>query len=119
MKRRNLEPSEEHYENLQLSEQSEVCKWIKSIPFWEEDEIEAMVVHVVCEKHWPVGFFEKKGDREKMRPVHPPSVKKCSIPTPPTKERPTKKSSFETKTHKEDQLDKFKLMDAVNCKSFL
>ena len=69
--------------------QQERSRWIKSIPFWKEDEIDKMSTPVVCEKHWPVGFAEKKGDRGRMRPVDPPSIfegtNKSSIPTPPPK----------------------------------
>ena len=98
-------------------------RWLKVIPFWKPSEIEAMTTPVICEKHWPVGFAEKKGDRGKLRPVDPPSVFEMTpistIPTPPPKERPTKKTTFETRTRQEDQFDKFKLMDVVDYKILL
>ena len=98
-------------------------RWLKVIPFWKPSEIEAMTTPVICEKHWPVGFAEKKGDRGKLRPVDPPSVFEMApistIPTPPPKERPTKKTTFETRTRQEDQFDKFKLMDVVDYKILL
>ena len=96
---------------------------LKVIPFWKPSEIEAMTTPVICEKHWLVGFAEKKGDRGKLRPVDPPSVFEMApistIPMPPPKERPTKKTTtFETRTRQEDQFDKFKRMDVVDYKSF-
>ena len=93
-------------------------RWIKSIPFWKEEEIEEMKTPVICEKHWPAGFAEIKGDRGRLRPAEPPSifegVEKSAIPTLPPKERPTTKSSYEARTRTKDELNQFKLFDKVD-----
>ena len=49
-------------------------RWIESIPFMPEYKIACMKCPVICEKHWPAGFAEKKGDRGRLRPVDPPSI---------------------------------------------
>ena len=88
-------------------------RWIRSIPLLMEKDIDNMTTPVICEKHWPIDYRMEKGDGGKMRPVDPPSVfegfAQSSIPTPPSKPRPTK-----TRTRRDDELAEFKKADVIH-----
>ena len=82
-------------------------RWVATIPLIDKEKIMKLKEPVICIKHWPVGF-PTKSVNGKIRPVEPPSVFEgvpiSQIPTPPSKPRTTKRSSFEVRTTQEDQL---------------
>ena len=97
-------------------------KWIHAVPYLTEEQYNAYKdPPVLCEKHWPTGFETTKSRNGKIRPLHPPSVwkkngedlPKSEIPTPPSKPRTTKRSSFEVRTTQEDQMKDFLEADRI------
>ena len=92
-------------------------RWVATIPLIDKEKIMKLKEPVICIKHWPVGF-PTKSVNGKIRPVEPPSVFEgvpiSQIPTPPSKPRTTKRSTFEVRTTQEDQLDKFLAADKID-----
>ena len=86
--------------------------WIDTIPGLKHKIDNMKQNPVVCIKHWPADH-PKKPHRGGFRPINPPSifeeVAKSTIPTPPPKPRPTKRSSFEIRTSFADDLERYDL----------
>ena len=94
--------------------------WIKSIPNLTEDVVNNLKGNPsVCIRHWPENYPEiKSSGNGTMRPAVPPSifegVPSSSHPTPPPPPRTTKKTSFEVRTAKPDELQDFLKADIMS-----
>ena len=112
------EPTEKiHVPTFRLpSSMDEKLRWLAAIPKIKKEKILKQKCPVVCIRHWPTDF-DTITVHGKVRPVYPPSVfdgvPRSEIPTPPPKPRPTKKSTFEARTTKVDELDAFLKQDRV------
>ena len=89
-------------------DEQECSAWLKAIPLKKEINVKTSVL---CERHWPAAYptISKK---RKLRPRNPPSlwpehpnILPPSCPTnPPSKPRPTKRSSFAVRSEQPDEL---------------
>ena len=95
------------------SDKMERERWLKVIP---RDNIPDSKDSSVCEIHWPKGYSTIRV-HGKVRPRDPPSifpgVPKSMIPRPPSKPRPTSKTSLKVRGKKEDELTSFLQKDKI------
>ena len=90
------------------------CWWKKTSITWQHQWFARNIGLSIIK--WEKVIIDRpmgKGDGGKMRPVDPPSVfegfAQSSIPTPPSKPRPTK-----TRTRRDDELAEFKKADVIH-----
>ena len=96
------------------SDHEEQQRWIKAIP---RDNIPDTVNTVVCAKHFPSDSPVIKGKGGKMRPKEPPSIfhniPKSLLPTSAPPKQPTTKAISSSRRFKEDDLQKFLMVDKI------
>ena len=94
-------------------------RWLKVIP---RDNIPDPKDTPVCEIHWPKGYPTIRV-HGKVQPRDAPSifpgVPKSMIPTPPSKPRPTSKTSLTVCGKKEDELTSFLQKDKITYESLI
>ncbi|XP_066923516.1 uncharacterized protein [Clytia hemisphaerica] len=92
-------------------------RWIKSIPYLTEEIVNNNNTPAVCRKHWPENTTFETGQNGLPRPIEPPSIfdniPSSSIPTPLPPPRPTKRTSFETRSQQEDEMEEFRNRDKL------
>ena len=99
------------------ADEQECSAWLKAIPLKKEINVKTSVL---CERHWPAAYptISKKGN---LRPRNPPSLwsehpnilpPSCRS-KPPSKPRPTKRSSFAVRSEQPDELSLFLENDRV------